>query len=52
MYCGLNGVCYSEHYVEDPAKQMGSENADVNGVCYSEHYVECTAQQVHRGTAA
>jgi hypothetical protein len=23
-YCGLNGVCYSEHYVEDTSQQVDS----------------------------
>ena len=23
-YCGLNGVCYSEHYVEDTSQQLDS----------------------------
>ena len=23
-YCGLNGVCYSEHYVEGTAQQVDS----------------------------
>jgi len=26
MYCGLNVVCYSEHYVEGTAQQVDSGN--------------------------
>ena len=51
-YCSLNGVCYSEHYMEDTAQQVGSDIGSFNGVCYSEHYMEDTAQQVDSGIAA
>ena len=45
-YCRLNGVCYSEHYVEDTAKAGGRCYCRLNGVCYSEYYVEVISQHV------
>ena len=51
-YCSLNGVCYSEHYVEDTAQQEDGGICSLNEVCYSEQYVEDTAQEVDSVIAA
>ena len=50
-YCSLNGVSYSEFYVEGTAQQVDSVIAALNGVCYSKHYMEDTSQQVDSGIA-
>ena len=50
-YCGLNGVCYSEHCGRY-STAGGQWYGGLNGVCYSEHYVEGTTQQVNIGIVA
>ena len=47
-YCGLNGLCYIEQYLEGTAQQVDC-GFGLNGVCYSEHYVEDNIQQVDSG---
>ena len=49
-YCRLNGVCYSENYLEDISQQVeifrGQWYWSFSGVCFSDLYLYDTAQQV------
>jgi len=48
-YCGLNGVCYSEQYVEVSSQQVDSSIVGWMECVTEEQYVESTEQQVDRG---
>ena len=51
-YCSLNGVCYSEHYLEDTSQPGGQVYCSLNGLWYIEPYMEGTSQQVDSVIAA